>query len=203
MKQNGIVELLKRSSKKGSFAFALLSLFILYSCDQNGSDGRPGMAFLSVNWDVSKPTYLDVGTSDIPAVFEWGTYYRTYPSTNNLRYEGQLWKGSYWENYGWDVNYVIYENPGEYGRPNYNGRDGLNSYFDIVCSPYGPDISNYDAQIKPHAPNAGIDVNATPKTITVVKTNGNYSIKLTYKRINPVHNFKELRNADGRFRITD
>jgi hypothetical protein len=176
-------QLLMRAYYMSFIIITLFSLILLSSCERYGSDGRPGMAFLSVNWDVSKPTYLDVGTSDIPEVFEWGTYYRAYPGINTLYYDGKVWNGSTWANYAWEVDYEIYENPGENGRPHYNGRDGLNSYFDIVCTPYGPDITSYNALIKPGETTN--DVNWTP--ITVIKRDGNYSIKITYKNVTPKH----------------
>jgi hypothetical protein len=160
---------------------AMVSLLFFSSCERYGSDGLPGRAFLSVNWDVSKPLYLDVGTSAIPNVFEWGVYYRAYPGTYTLDYDGQVWKGTYWANYAWQVDYEIYENPGQPGGPNYNGRDGLNSYFDIVCTPYGPDITWYDARVKPA--DYSRDVNSTPDRITIVNHDGNYSIKITYRKI--------------------
>jgi hypothetical protein len=188
MKTGSKTQLLKKTVNKVLVIMTFLSLTLLYSCEKYGNDGRPGMAFLSVNWDVSKPTNLDVGTSDIPTYFDWGTYYRAYPGMNTLIYDGKLWKGTYWANYAWQVDYEIYENPGEHGGPGYNGRDGMNSYFDIVCTPYGPDITSYDALIKPNDPN---DVGAVPVKITVTKTIGNYTIKITYTKVSPKHKSDE------------
>jgi hypothetical protein len=165
----------KMSSYNKSFVLIILfSALFFSSCERYGSDGYPGRAYLSVNWDVSKPNYLDVGTSDIPEIFEWGTYYRTYPGIYTLNYSGRVWKTSYWSNYSCLVDYEIYENPGQQGGANYDGRDGLNSYFDIVCTPYGPDISSYDNKIKP---------DNEPKSITIIKNSGSYSIKITYKKV--------------------
>lgn len=186
MKTERKTQLLKSTSNKVLVIMILFSLMYFSSCERYGSDGYPGKAFLSVNWDVSKPDYLDVGTSDIPAVFEWAAYYRAYPATNTLSYDGKVWKGTYWANYAWQVDYEIYENPGEKGGPNYNGRNGLNSYFDIVCTPYGPDITSYDALIKPIE--TTYDVNSVPEKITIIKRDGNYSIKITYTQVKTPNN---------------
>jgi hypothetical protein len=170
----------RKSNQKRSNTNKVIVILILFtsvffiSCEQYGTDGYPGRAYLSVNWDVSKPDYLDVGTSDIPEIFEWGTYYRAFPGTYTLDYSGKVWKTTYWADYSWLVDYEIYENPGQQGGANYNGRNGLNSYFDIVCTPYGPDISSYDQQIKP-------DNNLN--SITIIKNSGSYSIKITYKKV--------------------
>jgi len=181
MKTEKIIKAIKPATAKTFVVIFIISLMFFTSCEKYGTDGIPGKAFLSVNWDVSVPTNLDVGTSDIPAVFEWGTYYRAYPATNTLYYDGKVWKGTYWADYAWQVDYEIYENPGQKGGPNYNGKDGMNSYFDIVCSPYGPNITSYDAKIKPN--DNPYDLNSVPEIVTVIKSYGNYSIKITYKKV--------------------
>ena len=180
MKTGRFTLTMRGTTNKLLVIFILFSLVFFSSCERIGSDGYPGKAYLSVNWDVSKPDYLDVGTSDIPSVFEWGSYYRTYPGTYTLDYDGQVWKGTYWANYAWKVNYEVYENPGQKGGANYNGRNGMDSYFDIVCTPYGPDISSYDASVKP---DKNTDFNSIPEKITVIKNDGHFSIKITYQKV--------------------
>jgi hypothetical protein len=192
MKTGSITKSRKFTSGISVSITILFALIFFSSCERYGTDGYPGRAYLSVNWDVSKPDYLDVGTSDIPSVFEWGTYYRAYPGLYTLDYDGQVWKGTYWAKYAWLVDYQIYENPGQQGGANYNGRDGLNSYFDIVCTPYGPEISSYDAKIKPEGNN---DVNSMPQTITITKKSGNFSIKITYKKVLPPQNPNKPKEA--------
>ncbi|MCF8298079.1 MAG: hypothetical protein K9J13_11080 [Saprospiraceae bacterium] len=121
-------------------SLTLTFVIFLSSCytDHIGYDGRPGNAFLSIDYSIIEPEYLDAGTSAIPSVFEWGRYYRAYPGYYSLYYEGYFWNGHFWEFYGWEIEYEIWENYGEPGGHNYNGRDGVDSYFDIICSPFGP-----------------------------------------------------------------
>ena len=166
----------------------LVSLFGLSSCREHGYDGMPGMAYLALDWELSEPSYLDAGTTAIPPVFEWGTYYSSYPGIYNLYYEGRHWKGYYWAQYAWEIEYEVYENIGTPGGYGYNGADGMNSYFTIICSPYGPDYSHYDSYYRK---TPGDDNLKTGETITLKKDAGKYSIKITYRKVEPRNHSNE------------
>jgi hypothetical protein len=123
---------------------AVLLIMGFTSCQKAwyGRDGRPGDAFVSFTWQVSEPTYIDVGNGAVPPVFYWGESYKIRPGNYTLYYEGEVWAGSGWALYSWEVIYEIWEVPGEQGDWYYNGSDGPDNYFNIECSPYGPYISS-------------------------------------------------------------
>ncbi len=123
---------------------AVLLILGFTSCQKAwyGRDGHPGDAFVSFSWQVSEPDYIDVGTGAVPPVFYWGESYKIRPGDYSLYYEGQVWAGSGWANYSWEVMYEIWEVSGEKGDWYYNGFDGPDNYFNIECSPYGPYVSS-------------------------------------------------------------
>ena len=122
----------------------VLIIFGFTSCQKAwyGSDGRPGDAFVSYTWQVSEPDFIDVGTGAVPPVFYWGESYKIRSGDYSLYYEGQVWAGSGWAYYSWEVMYEIWEVPGEHGDWYYNGSNGPDNYFNIECSPYGPYVSS-------------------------------------------------------------
>jgi hypothetical protein len=134
----------KVSRRKIEKLIAVLLILSFTSCQKAwyGRDGRPGDAFVSFTWQVSEPTYIDVGNGAVPPVFYWGESYKIRPGNYTLYYEGEVWAGSGWALYSWEVIYEIWEVPGERGDWYYNGSDGPDNYFNIECSPYGPYISS-------------------------------------------------------------
>jgi hypothetical protein len=134
----------KVSRRKIEKLIAVLLILGFTSCQKAwyGRDGRPGDAFVSFTWQVSEPTYIDVGNGAVPPVFYWGESYKIRPGNYTLYYEGEVWAGSGWALYSWEVMYEIWEVPGERGDWYYNGSDGPDNYFNIECSPYGPYISS-------------------------------------------------------------
>ena len=130
--------------KKVQKVIAVLLILSLAGCQKAwyGHDGRPGDAYLAIEWQVSEPEYIDAGTSNIPPVFYWGQNYKIFPGIYDLHYEGRVWTGMGWASYAWEVDYRIYEVPGESGGWYYNGQDGPDNYFLIICSPYGPDVQS-------------------------------------------------------------
>lgn len=146
-KQNDVVENTKTNFSKINLAVLaiLFFTFFLTSCYKEpwGSDGFPGRAFLALTWVEAEPDYLDAGTSAIPEYFYWDDYYKINPGVYNFYYEGEVWTGSSWAFYSWEIDYEIWVNPGEPGGPSYNGHDGADTYFTIECSPFGPYVSEY------------------------------------------------------------
>ena len=171
--------------KKIQKVIAVLLILSLAGCQKAwyGHDGRPGDAYLSLNWQVTEPEYIDAGTGDIPPVFYWGQNYKTYPGFYNLYYEGRIWTGMSWASYAWEVDYKIYEVAGESGGWYHNGQDGPDNYFLIECSPYGPFIeSTYkDAELDPKYE----IIEESDKEITVKQVGEGMEIMITYKKVEP------------------
>lgn len=138
-----------------------------------GSDGNPGNAFISLNYSENEPSYLEVGNSSVPSYFQWSRYYRTMPGIYLLYYEGEIWNGRSYSIYAWEVEYEVYILLGENGGPNYNGRDGADTYLDIDLSPYGP-YMEYTEGYK-----------LTNEPIVIEKGNDVYNIKIKYKQVTP------------------
>lgn len=171
--------------KRVQRVIAVLLILSLTGCQKAwyGDDGRPGDAFLALNWQVDEPAFIDVGTGDIPPIFYWGQNYKTYPGFYSLYYDGRIWTGKSWASYAWEVGYEIYEIKGEQGGWYHNGQDGPNNYFLIECSPYGPYIeSTYkDAEVDPE-----YEVLVESENEIIVKHEGEgLGIMITYKKVEP------------------
>jgi hypothetical protein len=168
------------------FSLILILGLGLSSCEVDvyydyGYDGRPGQAFLALNWDIDEPEYLDAGTGDIPPVFTWGSYYLANPGYRTLYYEGSHWTGRRWMDYAWEMDYSIHINPGEPGGPYYDGSDGANSYFDLICTPYGPGFEHYDAYYKKSAEEPAI----VSDSGTITKKIKNATLTVNYRKVSP------------------
>ncbi|MFC1731942.1 hypothetical protein ACFL6I_16610 [candidate division KSB1 bacterium] len=157
----------------------LATTLILGSCSK-GFDGRDGRAFLSVTWDVDVPDFIEVGNPSFPPSFYYGEFYLVNPGYYVMYYEGIFWNGYDWIPYAWDIEYEIIENRGEPGGYSYDGRDGLDNYFTLRCTPYGP----YPYQLK----SAETDENGEKiieereNSIIVTKELESFSIKITYSK---------------------
>lgn len=179
---------LKLLPRKIKFILAVFILITgLYACVPYGYDGMPGDSYLAVTWYRTQPDYLDVGTSDIPPVFEWGAFYRAWPGYYTMYYEGSYWNGYRYARYAWEMNYEIYRIAGEPGGPNYNGADGPNTYFTLECSPFGPEIYTDTRYYK-----KGNDQIEKPEkemltgqTDSVVVVKNDLKLKLVYKKVEP------------------
>ncbi len=125
-----------------------LSLVITSTSCKVGTDGRPGLAYIAFEWEESKPDYIDCGTSAVPPNFYYGTYYRISPGWYTAYYEGKVWTGQAYGSYAWEMDYEIWVNEGQRGGYGFNGRDGLNTYLDFVCSPYGPRLYRHDSHLR-------------------------------------------------------
>ena len=161
----------------------IVSILIFSSCyietNHVGFDGRPGDAYLSLEWEYEAPTYLDAGTSDIPSVFTWGRYYLTRPGFYNLYYEGELWDGYDIAYYAWEIDYEIWRNPGAPGRlGGINGADGRDSYLTIILSPYGPFTDSMNKSLSKYKV-----IEEGKDKIVVEQKAEEFSIRITYKKV--------------------
>ena len=143
-------------------------------------DGRPGDAYIELEWDYSPPDYLDAGTSDIPTHFEYGRYYLTRPGWYNLYYEGEFWDGYDLAYYAWELDYEIWRNPGTYGHSGHDGVDGLDSYLTIVLSPYGPYTYRLN---KSTGASLYKIIEERDNVIVVEQTSEEFTIRITYRKV--------------------
>lgn len=164
-----------------------LATFFLSSCYTEpwyGQNGRPGNAFLSITWIDAQPDYIDAGQGDIPAVFEYGRYYNTWPGFYNFYYDGRFWNGQAHVTYAWEVDYEIWAMAGEPGGMYYQGANGPDNYFTIECSPYGPWV--YGPGYKSAALPEGYKLKeSTEEKIVIEKEGTDFGITLTYKKVVP------------------
>ncbi|MEA3444913.1 MAG: hypothetical protein U9R19_09350 [Bacteroidota bacterium] len=145
-----------------------------------GYDGRPGEAYLSLEWEYQEPLYLDAGTSDIPAYFNYGQFYITRPGWYELYYEGEYWNGYGMAWYAWEIEYEIWRNYGSPGGPGYNGRDGADSYLTIILSPYGPFTDRWHKSLSSNNYKA---LEQSKNRIVVEQIGEEFGIKITYKKV--------------------
>lgn len=164
-----------------------LAAFILSSCYTEpwyGCNGRPGNAFLSITWIDVQPDYIDAGTGDIPPVFQYGKYYMAYPGFYTMYYDGSYWNGQANVFYAWEVEYEIWEVIGEPGGMYYNGADGVDNYFTVECSPFGPWI--YGPGYKSSELPEGFELKeSTDDKVVIEKEGTDFGITLIYKKVDP------------------
>ena len=88
-----------------------------------------------------------------------------------------------WAFYAWEVDYRIYEIPGEPGDWHYNGANGPDTYFTLEMSPYGPYISsNY----KSSEIFEGYELIAEKDDeITVKQIVNGMEMEVTFKKVEP------------------
>jgi hypothetical protein len=159
-------------------------LLVFSSCEDDyyGYDGRPGRAYLSLTWANEIPEYLDAGTGAIPETFRWGEFYRAYPGYYLMYYEGSVWNGFGWTFYAYEVEYEIWINEGEPGRPyGVDGRDGADTFLTIECSPYGPFL--YNTEKSTTVTKKYEVLMETDELIQVVQKGDVYSMKITYTKV--------------------
>lgn len=162
-------------------------LFVSVSCcDDRGRDGRPGRAYLALDWEIDIPNYLNTGSPDIPATFEWRRSYRAYPGWYDLYYEGTYFNGSGNVSYAWDMEYEIWETNGERGSYSYDGEDGPDTYFNLLISPYGPLINTYVDQ-KCAGTNEIEILSNTGDTIEIMIKGESHNLRAVYRKVEPRH----------------
>ena len=164
------------------FFSAIVIMMVLTSCTK-GRNGRDGLAYVSVTWDVDRPDYIDVGNPSFPRNFFFGEFYRVYPGRYFMYYEGVFWNGYAFAHYAWDVEYEVWENRGEAGGYYYDGRDGIDNYFSLRCTPYGP----YTYQLKSESANDNtvkIKENKDGKLV-ITEEKEFFTIRITYSKATP------------------
>jgi len=161
---------------------SFLVTLLITSCDR-GYDGRPGRAFLALDWELTPPEYLDAGTPDIPPHFHWGQYYLAYPGFYTLYYEGTVCNGPTRVFYAWEIDYEIWVAAGEPGGYYYNGMDGPDTYFTVICNPNGPYCANC---LKTTEADAEIEIlEDNGEEIIVMMEKNQYRMKMTYRKVEP------------------
>jgi hypothetical protein len=177
-------------AKLTRLAVFLLLMFGLFSCEYYGMDGRPGRSYLALDWQQSEPYYIEAGNKYIPEVFYWGEYYRIPSGIYLLYYEGEYNNGRRWITYAWEVEYEIWENPGEYGRPNgIDGFDGADAYFTIECSPGGATVfidEFYKAAASDELTGYEIIQN-TDEVIEIKQIKEEFTLRVKYRKVEPKH----------------
>ena len=179
-------KLAKLLFRKG-YSILILTLIIVVASCTKGLDGRDGRAFLSVSWDVDVPDFIDVGNPHFPPSFYYGEFYRVYPGHYFMYYEGEFWNGYDWVPYAWDVDYEIWENRGEPGGYNYNGRDGLDNYFTLRCTPYGPYTYHLKSIVDENRERI---VTEEDDAIIIKEEMESFTIRVTYKKVEPKSEMK-------------
>ncbi len=163
-----------------AFPLLLSSCYIEVDSEPIGYDGRPGDAYLSLEWEYSQPLYLDAGTSDIPAHFYYGEFYLTRPGWYELYYDGEYWDGYGMAWYAWEIEYEIWRNYGTQGGPGYNGVDGRDSYLTIILSPFGPFTDRWHKSLTTSTYKT---IEESEDRIVVEQSTEEYSMKITYKKV--------------------
>lgn len=162
---------------------AITALLMLTSCYKEpvrGLDGRPGRAFLAVTWVDGQPDFINSGNSAIPAVFDYGRFYLSYPGLYRFYYEGHIWNGYASAYYAWEIDYEIWIHRGQPGGYGYNGADGPDNYFTMECSPYGPYM--FLGTYKSDSTGARI-IERTDEGGEMELKGATYSIKMTYRKV--------------------
>ena len=165
----------QRWKAKAAFSFIMVFTLTLTSCYiETGVDGRPGEAFIALDWEYAPPTYLDAGTSDIPALF------RARPGYYSLYYEGEFYDGYSMAFYGWQLDYEIWRNYGAPGGPGYNGYDGADTYFTLILSPLGP----YSDLWQKSESQTSFDIIEEKENLVIIQQkSAEYTMEVTYKKI--------------------
>jgi hypothetical protein len=195
MKTSTLLKIFENTRKYKMLFPGIILIFLLTSCidygyrTDYGYNGRPGNAYLSLTWNESEPDYIDAGTGDIPPVFEWGKYYQAFPGYYTLYYEGNYWDGWYYSRYAWEMDYTIRTYPGEPGGFGYNGADGLDTWFTIECTPFGPYLYSDAPSYKKEQTSTKKDISKIElnKTDSLVLIKNNYQITVTFKKVQPSH----------------
>jgi len=173
-----------------TFLFVLISLFTT-SCYYHDDPyhqtyGYDGDAFLSLTWSNDRPDYLDAGTADIPAYFEWGRYYHVRSGFYTCYYEGYFWDYTHYATYAWEVDYEIWINYGvnsNHSHPAYNGAD---TYFELELNPYGPYV--YHPYKSSEVEDVDFEVlEESADKIVILKKTEAFSMKITYKKREATH----------------
>jgi hypothetical protein len=146
-----------------------------------GPNGVPGPAYFGLDWAGAPPTYLWTNNTAIPPTFQYGAYYNSMPGTYRLYYEGRIMVGCCYQDYYWDVDYVVWINGGTPGGCGYAGADGLPSYLMIVCGPDGPGELRTNKMKEQGIEMTVLSENANEVIVEYVK--GDIHVKVAYHRL--------------------
>lgn len=146
-----------------------------------GPNGVPGPAYFGVDWTGYQPTYLWCNNTALPQVFQYGSYYNSWPGTWRLYYEGSYLVGCCPVTYYWDVNFVVWVNAGTAGGCGFAGLDGLPSYLMLVLGPNGPGELRTN---KTALPGTEMEiVRETADETEILYTKHDINVLVTYKRL--------------------
>ncbi|MCP4551388.1 MAG: hypothetical protein GY834_04965 [Bacteroidetes bacterium] len=180
---NSVKKYRENRKTRSFFILLILGLLTLGACHKEHIiiDGAPGRAYLALTWTEIEPDYIDPGTFAIPDLFYWDEYYRITPGFYTMYYDGAYYdQGDYIE-YAWEVDYEIWINYGESGTTLYDGRDGADTYFVVECNPYDPYVY---LDLKSTQLNKEYTVLEEKEDLIIIQiVKGNYSIKLTYRKV--------------------
>jgi hypothetical protein len=164
----------------------LAALFLLGSCEK-GLDGWPGRAYVAFSWIVDEPDYIEIDNEYVPPVFYWDEFYRVAPGLYFAYYEGYHRVGRQLYEYAWELEYEVWENPGEPGRVHrQNGVDGPDAYFTIVLSPYGPETLYEEvARLKSAVDELPENLPAIGDEIVIEQSDEDFNLIIRYKKVEP------------------
>ena len=119
---------------KKLFLLALLILFVVVQC---GQDGKDGDAFLAFDWGITPDWYWD-DNDDVPATIYRLDDYEVAPGTYDFAYGITDWDDTYYE---WEGTYTITINKGKKGGLITDGKDGKDKYYTLYLgASLGPDL---------------------------------------------------------------
>ena len=145
-----------------------------------GVDGIDGNAWLSLDYSLVQPDYIWGDNPAIPTVFDYGVNHLSPPGEFRLYYEGAFIDGCCPVEYFWDVNYLIWINPGSYGDCYANGYNGADSYLRIFMDPYEPGFERIN---KTHP---GLEVEILDQTegkVIVQMKNEHFTMRAEYTKL--------------------
>jgi hypothetical protein len=162
------------------------AILLLNSCEK-GYDGWPGKAFVGFVWIDDEPAYIEFENDYIPSMFYWDEYYRVAPGLYYVYYEGEHFIGNQLYEYAWELEYEVYELPGERGKPfRKDGADGPDAYFTIECTPYGPELYFEELYATKSAEIEGkTEVISNGEEIIIEKTDKDFGLRIRYKKTEP------------------
>jgi hypothetical protein len=177
-KKSQKIEIMKITKLLLAIFVFIITLFTT-SCEKY-QDGVAGRVFMSVSWSNDEPDYIETGNSNFPTSFFYDDYYETTPGIYTIYYEGVFWNGSANAKYSWEVDYELWISPGESARSTRDGLNGLDNYFNIDLSPYGPYTSMTNKRMSNNESNIEV---LEPGVYRIIKKSNEYNIKITYKNV--------------------
>lgn len=162
-------------------SFVILTIVLTSTSCEKYHDGQPGRAFISLSWSNDEPDYIETGNSSIPVSFFYDDYYETNTGFYTLYYEGKVWNGTSYSKYAWEVDYEIWINPGEVSDGRSDGLDGLDNFFNIDLSPFGPYTSSYSARKSNTIKNNIKEIK--PGVFQILQQSNEYHLKITYRNV--------------------